>query len=57
MPEWLAKCFINAQGSVRSGWKALGFMLLFPALGLAFSLTAKALHVPRMGMGVVQKEK
>lgn len=53
MPEWLAKCFINAQGSVRSGWKALGFMLLFPALGLAFSLTAKALHVPRMGMGVV----
>ncbi|NWJ41198.1 MAG: CPBP family intramembrane metalloprotease [Geothrix sp.] len=53
MPAWLATCFINEQGSVRSGWKALGFMVLFPALGLAFSLIAKALHVPRMGMGVV----
>ncbi|MFN7959432.1 MAG: CPBP family intramembrane glutamic endopeptidase [Holophagaceae bacterium] len=53
MPQWLATCFLNEQGSVRSGWKALGFMLLFPALGMAFSLVARALHVPRMGMGGV----
>jgi membrane protease YdiL (CAAX protease family) len=50
MPEWLTACFINEQGSVRSGWKVLGFMLAFLAIGLCVSLVAKALHAPRPGM-------
>lgn len=52
MPGWLAKCFLNEQGSLRSGWKVLGFMLLFPAIGVVFTQVAKALHVPRLGMGL-----
>jgi hypothetical protein len=48
MPEWLTVCFINRQGSVRSGWKVLGFILLFMAIGISLSLTAKALHAPRL---------
>ena len=52
MPEWLSKCFINEQGSVRSGWKVLGFILLLSSLGMVFNLGAKALHVPRMGMAM-----
>ncbi len=51
MPGWLARCFLNEQGSLRSGWKALGLMLLFPAIGVVFTQVAKALHVPRLGMG------
>ena len=52
MPTWLTKCFINEQGSVRSGWKVLGFMLLFVTIGISVSLIAKALHAPRLGMGI-----
>ena len=39
--------FINKQGSVRSGWKVLGFILLFMTLGAGISGVAKALHAPR----------
>jgi membrane protease YdiL (CAAX protease family) len=46
MSQW----FINKLGSVRSGWKVLGFIVLFLSLGMAFSLIARALHVPRLGM-------
>lgn len=52
MPQWLTTCFINDKGSVRSGWKVLGFMVLFPSLGLALNLLAKAFHLPRLGMGI-----
>jgi len=43
MTQW----FINKQGSVRSGWKVLGFIALFIALGITISLLARALHAPR----------
>jgi len=49
MPPWLSASFLNKQGSVRSGWKILGFIALFLALGAAVSALAKALHVPRLG--------
>ncbi len=49
MPAWVAKCFLSEQGSVRSGWKLLGFLLLCLSLGVVLNLSAKALHVPRLG--------
>jgi hypothetical protein len=50
MPAWLVTCFVNDRRSVRSGWKVLGFLLAFLAVGLCVSLIAKALHAPRPGM-------
>jgi membrane protease YdiL (CAAX protease family) len=50
MPAWVASCFIGEQGSVRSGWKLLGFLLLCMVLGVVLGLGAKALHVPRPGV-------
>jgi len=50
MPQWFRTCFINQQGSVRSGWKVLGFIVLFITIGISFSLVARALHAPRLGM-------
>ncbi len=41
----------NKQGSVRSGWKVIGFILLFMAIGISLSLAAKALHAPRLTSG------
>jgi hypothetical protein len=49
MPEWLSTCFIDKQGSVRSGWKVLGFIALFTSLGIGISALAKALHAPHLG--------
>src|SRR5664279_4311092 len=50
MPEWLTVCFLSRQGSVRSGWKVLGFFLVFLAIGLCVGLAARAFHAPRPGM-------
>jgi membrane protease YdiL (CAAX protease family) len=50
MPEWLYICFVNGKGSVRSGWKVFGFLLVLMASGLCFSVAAKSFHVPRLGM-------
>jgi membrane protease YdiL (CAAX protease family) len=50
MPQWLSTCFIRPQGSVRSGWKVLGFMALFMSLGILISSVARAVHVPRLDM-------
>lgn len=47
MSHW----FINEQGSVRSGWKVLGFFALFISIGIITGLIAKVLHAPRIGMG------
>ncbi|MBI1751535.1 MAG: CPBP family intramembrane metalloprotease [Acidobacteria bacterium] len=53
MPHWLAACFINEQGHVRSGWKVAGFIALTMAIGILASLIAGLLHVPRVaGLGV-----
>jgi len=49
MPQWLTVCFVNKQGSIRSGWKASGFFVLFLAIGITVSALAKALHAPRLG--------
>ena len=55
MSQW----FINEQDSLRSGWKVLGFFLIFLALELVFGIIifvpAKLLHVslmPSMAFGV-----
>jgi len=45
MSQW----FINKQGSVRSGWKVVGFFLLLMVVGLVFTLLAKLLHFGRGG--------
>jgi len=50
MPEWLAQACINERGSVRSGWKALGFFLLLAMLG-AILAGLKALGL-RHGLGI-----
>ncbi|MBK8789499.1 MAG: CPBP family intramembrane metalloprotease [Holophagaceae bacterium] len=50
MPEWLANACINERGSVRSGWKALGFFLLLAGLG-AILAGLKALGL-RHGLGI-----
>ncbi|MBK7293115.1 MAG: CPBP family intramembrane metalloprotease [Holophagaceae bacterium] len=50
MPEWLANACINERGSVRSGWKALGFFLLLAVLG-AILAGLKALGL-RHGLGI-----
>ena len=50
MPEWLAKGFINEQGSVRSGWKVLGFFLVLATLG-AILVGLRALGL-RHGLGI-----
>ena len=42
--------FLNEKGSVRSGWKVLGFFVAFLAIGICVGLGARALHVPRPGM-------
>lgn len=44
----MSHVFFNEQGSVRSGWKVLGFILLFLTIGITLSLVAKALHAPRL---------
>ncbi|MBP1772952.1 MAG: family intrarane metalloprotease, partial [Holophagaceae bacterium] len=41
----MAKWFINEQGSVRSGWKALGFFLVLAALAFIVSFTLRAFGV------------
>lgn len=53
MPQWLSTCFINEQGSVRSGWKVLGFIVLFMSLGIGISSIARAFHAPHLGSGGV----
>ena len=45
MPQW----FIDEQGSVRSGWKVVGFILMFTLIGNCVGLLAKALHAPSPG--------
>ena len=50
MPVWLANACINERGSVRSGWKALGFFLLLAGLG-AILAGLKALGL-RHGLGI-----
>ncbi|HJV49003.1 MAG TPA: CPBP family intramembrane glutamic endopeptidase [Geothrix sp.] len=49
----MAKWFLNEQGSVRSGWKVLGFIVLFMSLGILFSTIAKVLHAPKPGMTLI----
>jgi hypothetical protein len=46
VPQWLATRFFNDEGSVRSGWKALGFLVLFLAMGAVASLVATLLNAP-----------
>jgi membrane protease YdiL (CAAX protease family) len=46
----MSRVLLNDQGTVRSGWKVLGFLLAFMAIGLCVGLVAKALHAPRPGM-------
>jgi hypothetical protein len=46
MSHW----FIDAQGTVRSGWKIFGFFALMMAIGIPLGLMAKILHAPRLGM-------
>ena len=46
----MSHVFFNEAGSVRSGWKVLGFILAFLAIGLCVGLVARALHAPRPGM-------
>jgi hypothetical protein len=48
----MSRILLNDQGTVRSGWKVLGFVLLFMAIGISLSLIAKSLHAPRLGQGV-----
>jgi membrane protease YdiL (CAAX protease family) len=43
----MAPWFLNKQGSVRSGWKVIGFILLIMALGFILSLAAHFLGVRR----------
>jgi uncharacterized protein len=52
MPAWLARCFLSEQGSVRSGWKMLGFLLLCLSLDYVLALAAWFLHVPRPSVGL-----
>ncbi len=50
MPTWLTKGFINEQGSVRSGWRALGFFVVLAMLG-AILVGLKRLGL-RHGLGI-----
>ncbi|GLH73215.1 hypothetical protein GETHLI_17170 [Geothrix limicola] len=43
----MSKWFLNEEGSVRSGWKVLGFIALFMAMGIGLGMIAKAFHAPR----------
>jgi membrane protease YdiL (CAAX protease family) len=47
----MSRVLLNDQGTVRSGWKVLGFLLAFMAIGLCVGLVAKTLHLTRIGAG------
>lgn len=56
----MSKWFIDEGGSLRSGWKALGFLLLLMGLGFLTSLGMRVAGLPRgagvwvgVGLGVV----
>ena len=47
----MSKWFVSENGTVRSGWKVLGFFLLLMALGAVIAFSMRALGLPR-GLGV-----
>ena len=52
MPNWLVKIFMNKQGSLRNGWKLLGFLCLYMGFSALLPLGWKLLPGPRVPPGI-----